>query len=143
MAPAPTKGVRRLDDLQEKLNSILSSPAEMEKIMAMARSLSGDSAPATAPSPAAGPPDTSVPAVPSETSQSAGLTLDGLDLNTVGMIMRVMQESNKASDKTAIIGAITPHLREERRGKVEQALKIAHMASMAKILFGSGGGDST
>lgn len=135
------KGVRRLDDFQEKLNSILSSPAEMEKIMAIARSFSGESAPA--PSQDTGPPDVPASAPAPPDPAPSGFTLDGLDPDMIAMMARVMQESNKSNGKTAIIGAIAPHLREERRGKLEQALKIAQMAGVAKILFGSGGGDAS
>ena len=111
-----------MGELEEKLNNILSSPADMEKILGLARELSG--------SKAGGKPS-------SEKSEARdGLlgSLGSLDPKVIGMVSRLMGEySSASSDKAALVSSIKPYIREERREELDRAVKIAKAAHVARI----------
>ena len=119
-----------MSELEDKLNKILSSPAEMEKIMGLAKSLSGslgaqpsgESAAASA-----GPiPDLS----------GIGSTLKDLDPKIFRLVTRLVGEYTAGkNDKAALLGAIKPYLKEDRREKIDKAADIAKLARLAKIAF--------
>jgi len=115
-----------MSDFEDKLNSILSSPKDMEKIMALARSLSGGE----------GEPDASSPA---EEGPS------GPDPRMMAMLTKVMSGYSAAGDdrKTALLRAMQPYLRQERQESLRRAVEIARMAKMAKIALSelTGGDD--
>ncbi len=108
-----------MSDFEDRLNSILNDPAQMERITAMAKSLmgSGESAP------------------PGE--QPAG-SMDGLDL---GRLMSAVGGSGGRDNKRALLEAMKPYLSPHRREKLDRAMKLAKMIGMAEIAFGMMGGD--
>lgn len=125
-----------MDDFEEKLNSILASPEAMEQIMALAGSLSGPEGPGrgerpaeptrTIPKPVA-PAPAGLPAVPGD--------LDPAVLRAVG---RLFQEYRRGDDeKTALLRAMAPFLREERRAKVERAARIARLSRVLRTALGA------
>ena len=106
-----------MSEFEDRLNSILNDPEQMDKIASMAKSLMGggaDSAPQQTP-----PPDS-----------GASSLLEGLD---PGMIQR-------PDENTALLEAMKPFLKEKRRAKMDRALKLAKMAKMAQFAFGDLGG---
>jgi hypothetical protein len=126
-----------MSELEDKLNKILSSPAEMEKIMGLARSLSGSMGGA-APSdqhtqPAEAAPDLS----------SISSALGNLDPKLMRIAGRLVSEySSNKNDKTELLNAIKPYLKEDRRAKIDRATEIAKLARLAKIAFSEfSGGD--
>lgn len=117
-------------ELEEMLNSVLSSPQEMEKIMGLARQLSashGEAAP---------PPEPRAP------SGAAGL-FDGLDPKTLGLITRLMGEFSASGkdDKTALVEALKPYIKSERGADLEKAVKIARLARLARTVLPELGGE--
>ncbi len=119
-----------MGEFEDKLNSILSSPKDMEKILGLARELSGslggdgqkDSAAANA-SPKQQP--------------------SGFDPKLLALFTKLMGEYNsQSSDKTAIISSIKPYVKEERRTALDRAVKIARLAHVARLAFSEfSGGD--
>lgn len=118
-----------MGEFEDKLNGILSSPKDMEKILGLARELSG-----------------SLGSEPSATEgNKAESPLGGLGsvMNSFGdidpkiltIISRLMGEysSSKKDDKSALVASIKPYLREERREGLDRAVKIAKIAHIAKI----------
>lgn len=110
-----------MSEFEDRLNSILNDPAQMDRITAMAKSLMGSTE--------------SSPPPP----KSAG-GLEGLDL---GRMMAVLGNGNRNSsdNKRALLEAMKPYLSPHRREKLDRAMKLAKMIGMAEIAFGMMGGD--
>jgi hypothetical protein len=108
-----------MDDMEEKLGSILGNPDMMAQIMSMAQKLGGNSAPAPPP-----PPESPIP--------------DGLDM---GMVMKLAGMANSANidkDQRALLMALRPYLTADRINKLEKAMRASKLAGMASALLGSG-----
>ena len=107
-----------MSEFEDRLNSILNDPAQMEQITAMAKSLMSGGEEKAAP------------------PKGAGL-LEGLDL---GRLMASVG-SGKSDDKQVLLEAMKPYLSPHRREKLTKAMKLAKMIGMAEIAFGIMGGD--
>jgi hypothetical protein len=125
-----------MGELEDKLNSILSSPEEMEKIMGIARSLSGttDNTAPPAPKAAKTTPDIA----------SAASALGDIDPKMFKLMSRIMGEyTSGKNDKTALLTALKPYLKKERHEQIDRAAQIAKLARIAKAAFSEfSGGDS-
>ncbi len=112
-----------MGELEEKLNKILSSPADMEKIMQFARSFGGDA--------------------PGKDKQSE----PDIDPALLKKASKLMREYGDASGgKQALLSAMRPFLREEHRGALDtamRAVKITHIAKAALSEFSGGDDDNT
>lgn len=123
-----------MEDFEEKLNSILSSPETMSQIMALASSLSGggeeeqvrEDAPQTG---------------PVEAGQFSSL-LQGLDSGTLQGLMTLWGEYKKGEDeKTRLLQALKPFLREERQAKLDRAVQIARLSRVIRSAIKQFGGE--
>ena len=106
-----------MDDLERQLNSILSDPKQMEQIAGLARSIMGDGA------------------------QSSPLE-PGPDTALLGRIASLMQSGGEGREQ-ALLKAMAPYLSEKRRGKLDNALRLAKLARIARLAMEQGGGDET
>lgn len=107
-----------MDDFEEKLNQILSSPQTMEQILSLASSLSGDGA---------DPPD----AQPPSGEESSPLPLpDAALLGKLMPLLSVWQQGE--DDKTRLLEAMKPFLRQERVHKLDQAIRIARLSRVIR-----------
>ena len=104
-----------MGELEDRLNSILSDPGQMEKIAGLARSLMGGENPAPAPP-----------------APDAGL------LKKLGGLMA--QNAQAPGREQALLAAMRPWLSEKRREKMDRALQLARMARIARIAMGELGG---
>ena len=131
-----------MDDFEEKLNSILSSPEAMGQIMALADSLtgqaepeSGEASPTPVPSGGAG---TGLPDLSGLASAFSGgsnplAMLQNLDPAMLQTIGTLFQEYNRSDDeKTALLRALQPFLRPERWAKVEKAIQITRLSRVIR-----------
>ncbi len=117
-----------MSDFESSLNSILSSPEQMERIMNLARSLSGGEE---------NPPQQ---AQPSQEPQPN--LLSGLDPKLLSVLTRLMSDMNgPPGDKAALVQAMRPFLRQERYASLNQALTIAKLARAAKTIMTEMGGE--
>ena len=122
-------------ELEEKLNAILNDPQAMGQIPAAARAPSGqdegektaDQAPGEGPSAAA------------ENGPAAGdagqlfSALGDLDPRWVKLGVRLMGEYSRQDDKkAALLEALKPFLKPERRAKVDQAARLARLSRVAR-----------
>lgn len=136
-----------MDDFEEKLNSILSSPETMGQIMALADSLTGQATPASgeaSPSPNRQPsvPDggagTGLPDLSGLASALSGgsnplAMLQNLDPAMLRTIGTLFQEYNRSDDeKAALLRALQPFLRPERWTKVEKAIQITRLSRVIR-----------
>ena len=126
-----------MSEFDDKLNKILSSPEDMEKILNIARSLGGSSAERTgggANAPQAAP---DLGAVSS--------ALGDLDPKIFRLLTRLASEyTSGQNDKAVLLNAMKPYLREDRHAKIDKAAEIAKLARLAKVAFSelSGGEDN-
>ena len=121
-----------MGDFEEMLGSILSSPKDMEKIMGLARELSGGGSEAA-------------PEQERKPKQEAASALPGLgelDPNLLAAIGKILGGLNSSGDgKAALIASMKPYVRPERRETLDRALKIAKIARAARLVMGELGGD--
>ncbi len=130
-----------MEDFEEKLNTILSSPETMGQIMALANSISGK-------------PEGGVPAqegqaqpqeAPGQPSQGGAAQqtgdmlslLQGLDPSMLTKLAALYREYTRGEDeKAALLTAMRPFLRPERQEKVEKALQITRISRVIQAAFG-------
>ena len=102
-----------MDDLEQKIQSVLSDPAQMAQVLEMAKSLGitlpEASAPPAEPPEAAAQPEPPKPDAPPPTPPGGGL----------------------AQRQEALLRALEPFLRPARREKIERALQIARLTNLA------------
>ena len=109
-----------MDEFEKTLDRVLSDPKEMEKLSRLAGQLfgSGGEAPQEPP----GGPD------PGMLSRLQGL-MGGA--------------SEKGNDKTRLLEALSPYLREDRREKLKKAMRLARMAKLAGTAMRKFGGEDS
>lgn len=121
-------------DLSGLLESVLSDPAKMEKVTAMAKDLFGDGGPAPAASASAEQPDA---APVSADAPPAG---DAAFLSTLS---KAFAGGNMGKSRsTALLMAMRPYMKPEKQAKLDKAMQIARMANIAGLVmkeYGGGG----
>lgn len=140
-------------EFEEKLNAILGNQEAMGQIMALARSLSGGGGRAEANQPTVQSESSSDAEQPvyTEDSRSASPTttsipdlsalLGQIDPSMLQMGMRLFQEYQGNDDKNAaLLAALRPFLKEERRAKLDRALQIARVTRLIRVALGTMGG---
>lgn len=111
-----------MSEFEDKLGSILSDPEEMAKITRLAGQLMGNAGESP----------------PSEPRPEDG----GFDPGMLGRLQGLMGSlSGKGDDKAGLFKALAPYLREERRAKLEKALRLAKAAKLAGAALGEFGGE--
>ena len=105
-----------MDDIGDKISSILNDPAQFGKIAQMAKSIMG------------GEPE----AGREKTAQAED---DGLGLNPalLSRLGGLLKKSGGKSSQAALLEAMKPYLSEKRRKKMEKAMKLAKLASFAEL----------
>lgn len=116
-----------MSDFEDRLNSILNDPGQMEKITAMAKSLMGSQEPAQETASA-------------QPKKEAGL-FENLDPAMLGRLTKAIGGVSRADEKRALLEAMKPYLSPGRREKLERAMKLAKMIGMAELAFGALGGE--
>ena len=118
-----------MGELEDRVNSILSDPAQMEKLAAVAKKLMGG-----------GMADGGKGKKPEENpgaSTAGGFSGSGDEAEALKRISRIISEANSGrDDKTALLKAMEPYLSEKRREKMSRAVKIARIARIARIAAG-------
>lgn len=143
-----------MSDFEEKLNTILSSPEAMSQIAAIAQSLGGDSKHDT-PAAEEAPQETQPQDVPPQTASSQGeavpalasassLTglLSGIDPGMIAKLLPLVSELNSSQndERAQLLYALRPFLKESRRDKIEEALRLAKLLHVGKTLLSTLGG---
>jgi hypothetical protein len=116
-----------MSELEERINSILGDPAQMEKITKLAsRFMGGGEHEAT----------------PAESANASALPeIGGMDSETLGKLTRLLSKAGSGSDKQALLQAMSPYLSKPRREKLAKAMKLAHMAKLAGMALREYGGE--
>ena len=101
-----------MDEIGEKLDALLNDPKQFGKIAQLASSILGDGGDQSAP-PSAPEPE--------------------LDLN-MGQLRRMMSALRGGdSANRHLLEAMKPYLAEKRRRKIDRAMKLARLASLAEL----------
>ncbi|MGX8698386.1 MAG: hypothetical protein ACSW8F_00470 [bacterium] len=111
-----------MGELDGMLSQLLSDPAQMQRIMGLARELS-ESAPQEEPQ--------------EKPTEEPPL----LDPALLPRLMKLLRGVNEGDDKRALVEALKPYVAEEHRGDLDRAIKIARLARVAKLAMGEFGGD--
>lgn len=111
-----------MDDLNEKLNRLLSSPEGLEKIQSVMAALGKEQ---TAPPPA---PDT-----------DKGLP----DLTLLSKLAPMMSTFGKEDEDTRLLQALRPYLHGEREQRLDDTVKLLRLTKLLPLLQENGllGGD--
>lgn len=113
-----------MGELEDRINSVLGDPSQMERITQLARSLMGGDS-----------------AGEGEAPESTAAFPD-FDPALLGRISRMMNaDAGKGSDRQALLEAMKPYLSEKRRRKMDKALKLARIARIARLAMGENGGE--
>lgn len=116
-----------MDDFEEKLNSILSSPETMGQIMALASSLSAGNGGETAEQPQ------TVQPPPQQEAENPFAMLQGLDPSMLQRVMRLFRTYNNGNnEKAALLQALRPFLREEKRNTLDKAIQYARYSRVIR-----------
>jgi len=100
-----------MDDLSNKLSSLLSDPEGLNQIKELANSLLGNT----------------------DTSESQENTLEGK--NEIAAIMQILQALKGANDKSVeLLLALKPHLSNERQKKLDTAIKLLKIYSVLPLI---------
>ncbi len=110
-----------MDEMEEKLGSILNNPQMMQQIMSMAQAL-GQSSPEKT---------QEQTTVPSPTPD--------IDLSLVQKLAGMGRQSGIDNNQQALLKALTPYLSRDKVGKLERAMRAAKMAKLASAFLNSGG----
>ena len=137
-------------EFDDKLNSILSNPDAMARIMNLAQSLSGGEGGASqaAPPPpqagsfAAGQGQQAYQAPPASGGDPLSALAGGLDPQLLLRFLPLLRELGGQQDSNArqLLYALRPYLKPERQEKVERALQLARLFHLGrKFLTGREG----
>lgn len=102
-----------MDEMEEKLGSILNNPQMMQQIMSMAQSMGGQNG----------------PKAEGTVKQEAGFP--EFDLATIQKISGLAQKSSIDKREQALLRALGAYLSKERIGKLEKAMRAAKIAKVA------------
>ena len=117
-----------MEDMDSRLNALLSDPEAMGRIMALAQQLSGESAASSSP-PSPEPP-------PSSQQEDEGF--DPMLLLKFLPLLQELRQDN-SSQSMQFLSAMRPFLKPERQPKVERAVKLAHLICVGKKFLTEGG----
>ena len=114
-----------MEDLNEKLNRLLSDPEGMAKIKATLAALGGED---TAPT----PPPPPEPAMP--------------ELAAIGRLMPLLSGMGQDTPDTQLLYALRPYLRGQRVRRLDEAVRLLKLTHLLPLLqeqgvFGNVGGD--
>lgn len=118
-----------MSELEDKINSILADPEQMDKITKMARSLMGGGNTESG----------SGTESRGEGDALAGLGLDAASLQRLGRLLS--RSGEQKPQERALLEAMKPYLSEKRRSKMDKAIKLARLAKIARLAMGEMGGE--
>ncbi len=118
-------------ELENIIESFMSSPENMSKIMEVVK-MFGGSEKAEEKSESEAEPEETLLSIP-----QAGLP-GGLDPEMLKMIMGLLKDYNDGDDrKIQLLNALRPYLKSEDGAHVDRAIHIAKLAHVAKSAFGN------
>ncbi len=121
-----------MDDMQSKLNAVLSNPQMMQQIMSMAQSLGAQQAPKQEPPKQEPPP-------PRQEAQPALDAMPQIDMAALQKVAGLARQSNLSREQRSLLSALSPYLSHEHIARLEKAMRAAALARVASSVLGAGG----
>jgi hypothetical protein len=112
-----------MEEMQTQMNAILGNPEIMQKIMAMAQSLSQSES--NKQDTLKSNPETSTVAFPE------------IDLSMLQRLSGLAGQSNIDSNQRTLLKALAPYLKPDRLTKLEKAMRAAKLANIASAFLGN------
>ena len=113
-----------MDQMEDKLNSILGNPQMMQQIMSMAQALG------------AGTQEQPKEEPPPPLNQTAS---PGFDAAAMQKLFGIARQSGIDKNQQALLKALAPYLSRERIVKLEKAMRAAKIAALASTALGGDG----
>ena len=107
-----------MNEFEDKLNSLLNDPKQMESFASFAKSIMGG-------------------AMPDAVSEEPDI--DPALMKKIGGLLS--RGDNLSGKDKRLLEAMKPYLSEKRRSKMDRAMKIARLASIAELAASEFGGD--
>ena len=125
-------------ELEEKLNAILGDQEAMGKIKALARSLSGGQG---EPAPeGSGPPEGGREGEAPPPDPDWGDLLGQVDPETLRRGLAIVRQVREGEDRSAaLLSALRPFVREDRRGRLDRAMELTRTARLIRAVLGAVG----
>lgn len=120
-----------MDDLSSMLGEFLKNPESMEKIKSLAGMLGGGSGPP--PSAPAAP-----PAVPLSEPDNRPAGEDQESLRMMMKLAPMLSRFRQEDDSTRLLRALRPFLNEEKRKKLDEAIRLMQLVRMIPFIRNSG-----
>lgn len=114
-----------MDQMEDKLNSILGNPQMMQQIMSMAQALGAGNQEQPKEEPPPPPPN--------------NMASPGFDAATMQKLFGIARQSGIDKHQQALLKALSPYLSRERIAKLEKAMRAAKIAALASTALGSDG----
>lgn len=105
-----------MDEIGDKLNAILENPGQLERITQAAKSILGGEA--------------QLGSAPEKNDT------DFLDPSMLKKLGSLMSRGGAHDDKRVLLEAMKPYLSEKRRKKLNNAMQLAKLASLAEVAWG-------
>lgn len=114
-----------MDDLNEKLTRLLSSPEGMQKIQSAMAALGGVL-------PQEDEPQESAPAPPSVPAEG------GVDLAALSKILPLLGSMNQENEDTRLLAALRPYLHGQRATRLEESMRLIKLMKLLPLLTEGG-----
>ena len=111
-----------MEDLNEKLTRLLSSPEGMEKIQSVMAAL-GTAVPPTEETP---PPPPAPPPSPPMTG--------GVDMAAISKVLPLLGQMNQESEDTRLLAALRPYLHGQRAERLEESMRLLKLMKLLPLL---------
>lgn len=129
-----------MSEFEDRINSVLNDPEQMDKIASLAKSLMGGGAQSMDSGDGGMMGKLGELAKGLSGGGSAGQESPAIDPAMLGKIGRLMKAGNaQSSNERALLEAMKPYLTEKRRQKMDRALQLAKLARIARIAMGEMG----
>ena len=111
-----------MENMEDKIGSILNNPQLMQQIMSMAQSLGQSQSPKQ-----------------EEPKEVAPSPIPDIDLSVIQKMSGLAQQSGIDKNQQALLHALSPYLSQDRVSRLERAMRAAKMARYASAFLGAGG----
>ena len=113
-----------MDDLNEKLAKLLSSPDSLSKIQSALAAVGAEPPQTTPPTQAPTPPSPSTDGLP--------------DMAALGKLMPLLSGMDKDDDDTRLLKALKPYLHGKREQRLEETMQLLKLTKLLPLLQGMG-----
>lgn len=107
-----------MEDLNEKLTRLLSSPEGMEKIQSMMSALGGAL------------PQEDTPPPPPMPPPAAG----GIDMAALSKVLPLLGQMNQENEDTRLLAALRPYLHGQRAERLEESMRLLKLMKLLPLL---------